>query len=383
MKKYLLMGDAGSMHVYNFVKNSLLGRSFQIYILSHSIVSIPSEYQIFYNENNITVFTVCRLDGYNKSGILSAFRKFVYKCHVIKKFKVIDVCHFHYLNIYSCILYLLYRKKFNKLILTFWGSDILVENKKSYWFRRQCMKHADRITVSVSKTLRTFYDKYGDDFNHKVQIIRFMSGTIDIIREKLQNSSVNESKSKIGVPFNRIAITLGYNADAAQHQDLLISYMDKLPSRIKSKIFLIIPMTYSRVDKNYIRRVEQAMSDTDIEGIILKEYMNYDQMADLSIATDIYVNSRDTDAFSNSMKEQLFAGTLMIQGKWLEYDELDKINWPRIMLNDRSELPEKITDILDKNPEKLQKNSCLYIWDTFSGPGVRKQWDELYTSLEI
>lgn len=383
MIRYLLIGDAGSMHVYNFVKNSLLGRKFDIYILSHSIVPIPVEYHNFYDSNNIKIFTARDINGYEKRGIKSAINKFIYKCRVINQLKEVDICHFHYLNIYSCILYLLFRSRIKRLVLTFWGSDILVENKKSYWFRKRCMKYADRITVSVSRTMRAFKELYGHEFDNKVQILRFMSGTIDIIKNKLSTSTADESKKNLGIPLDKIAITIGYNADPAQHQDMLISYLNILPVRLKQKLFIIVPMTYSRVDRDYINRVESEMTRIDIDGVILKDYMNYEQMADLSIASDIYVNSRDTDAFSNSMKEQLFAGTLMIQGKWLEYDELDQINWDRIWLNDRADLPAIVTDILDNHPEKLQKSSCTFIWETFSGPGVRKQWDELYASLGL
>ena len=52
-KKYLIISDAASAHVYNFIKHSLLDRGFEIYILRHSIQDIPEQYLNFYNENNI------------------------------------------------------------------------------------------------------------------------------------------------------------------------------------------------------------------------------------------------------------------------------------------------------------------------------------------
>lgn len=383
MKKYLLISDAGSMHVYNFVKNNLIGRDFDIYILSHSIIDIPTEYKLYYQNNNITVYTPQDIPEYKNRNIKTTILKFLYKLQVIRNIGYFDVCHIHYLNIYSCILYLLNKKRFNKLILTFWGSDILVKDKRAYWFRKRCMKYADQITLSVHKTLRTFHDKYGHSFDDKVRIVRFMSGTIDIIKDKLLHSNPSESKKQLGLPLDKISITLGYNADSSQHQDLLIEYLESLPYNIKNKLFIVVPMTYSRIDNNYIENVEKALQNSSIKGKILTDYMTYTQMADLSIASDIYVNSRDTDAFSNSMKEQLFAGTLMIQGKWLEYDELDAISWPRVIINDRTELPTVVRDIIENHPDKIKKNSCKFIWETFSGPGVRKQWDNLYRELNI
>lgn len=371
------------MHIYNFIKNTLANRDFEIYIISHSIIEIPAEYKLYYHKNHITVYSPRNISGFNGRDVMTAIRKFLYKIKIIRSIGYFDVCHIHYLNIYSCILYLLNKKRFGRLILTFWGSDILVENKRAYWFRKRCMKYADQITASVYKTLRTFHDKYGHDFDDKVRIVRFMSGTIDIIKDKLLHSVQSESKQRLGFPLDKITITLGYNADSAQHQDLLIQYLDSLPDSIKDKLFVVVPMTYSRINNNYIENVEKSLQSSSMKGKILTDYMNYDQMADLSIASDIYVNARDTDAFSNSMKEQLFAGTLMIQGKWLEYDELDAIAWPRVIINDRSELPIVVRDIIGNHPDKIKKNSCRFIWETFSGPGVRKQWDELYRELGI
>lgn len=383
MMKYLIISDAGSMHVYNFIKCSLLGRGFQISILSHSTKPIPDQYESFYKNNGIKVYSIQNLPCKMDRGVVARWKKFAYKFDAINELGDIDVCHIHYLHIQSCLLYLLKRSHFKHLILTYWGSDIIKLDAKTKFFQRICMKYADRITLSVTKTLKIYYQQFGHKYDDKVQILRFLSGALDEIKDKLENSSCKECKQSLELPLDKKIITIGYNADPAQHQDDFISNLSTLPQRIKEKLYIVVPMTYSKISRDYEDNTSKALSSCGISGRILSDYMNYDQMSSLAMATDIYVNARETDAFSNSMKEMLFAGTLMIQGSWLTYEELDDINWPRVFLNDRSELAEKVTYLIDERPDMLEKKSCEFVWNTFSKVGVRKQWDDLFKLLKI
>lgn len=381
--KYLIISDAGSMHIYNFIRCSLLGRGFDIFILSHSPRPIPEQYKNFYDENNIKIFTVGNLDCKMQRGLMARWKKLIYKFDVIKNLGKIDVCHIHYLHIQSCILYILFKNHFKHLILTYWGSDIIKLDKKTKFFQNLCMKHADRITLSVTKTLKIYHNHFGHKYDNKVQILRFLSGALDEIKDKLENTSCMICKKAMGLPIDKKIITIGYNADPAQHQDEFVENLSNLSEDVKKELYIILPMTYSNISKGYESNVAKSLEKCGIDGRILTEYMNYDQMATLAMATDIYVNARDTDASSNSMKEMLFAGTCMIQGAWLTYEELDEIKWPRIFLEKRQDLSDKVLYLLKDEPALIEKKSCEFIWNTFSKVGVREQWDELFKLLKL
>lgn len=381
--KYLIISDAGSMHVYNFINCSLLGRGFEISILSHSTKPIPEQYDKFYKDNSIKVYSIQDLPCKMDRGCVARWKKFAYKLDAIKGLGDIDVCHIHYLHIQSCLLYLLMRRHIKHLILTYWGSDIIKLDGKTKFFQRLCMNYADRITLSVTKTLKIYYQQFGHNYDDKVQILRFLSGALDEIKIKMENSTCEECKQFLQLPLDKKVITIGYNADPAQHQDEFISSLSTLSKEVKDKLYIVVPMTYSRISQEYEDNTCNALSSCGISGRILNEYMNYDQMSSLAMATDIYVNARDTDAFSNSMKEMLYAGTRMIQGGWLTYEELDEIKWPRLFLNNRSELAEKVKYLIEDHPDMLEKKSCAFIWDTFSKKGVLRQWDDLFKLLKI
>lgn len=371
------------MHVYNFIKCSLLGRGFEISILSHSTKPIPEQYEKFYKDNGIKVYCIQSLPCKMDRGLVARWKKFAYKFEAINELGDIDVCHIHYLHIQSCLLYLLKRRHFKHLILTYWGSDIIKLDGKIKFFQRICMNFADRITLSVTKTLKIYHNQFGHKYDDKVQILRFLSGALDEIKYKMENSTCEECKQFLRLPLDKKVITIGYNADPAQHQDEFISNLSTLPKGTKEKLYIVVPMTYSRISREYEDNTRNALSNCGISGRILNEYMNYDQMSALAMATDIYVNARETDAFSNSMKEMLFAGTRMIQGSWLTYEELDEIKWPRLFLNTRSELAEKVKYLIEDHPDMLEKKSCEFIWNTFSKVGVRRQWDDLFKLLKI
>lgn len=381
--KYLIISDASSMHVYNFIRYSLLGRGFEVSILSHSPKSIPELYKSFYDEERITVYSLQDLECKMDRSLSSRWEKLRYKFDVIRDLGEVDVCHIHYLHIQSCLLYLLMKKHFKHLILTYWGSDIIKLDKKTKFFQRLCMKHADKITLSVSKTLKIYHNHFGYKYDGKVQILRFLSGALDEIKTRLDTSSELECKQEMSLPLDKKVITIGYNADPAQHQDEFVRNLSTLPQSIKDTLYIILPMTYSKKSREYENNVKKALNDCGIDGIILEDYMNYKQMASLAMATDIYVNARETDAFSNSMKEMLFAGTRMIQGRWLVYEELDDIQWPRLFIDDRTQLADRVAYLVQEHPKMLEKVSCEFIWNTFSKVGVRRQWDDLYRLVGI
>ena len=51
---YLVIGDSGSMHIYNFVKTVLLPRKYKVHLLTLSTKPIRHEYWEFYRQNEVT-----------------------------------------------------------------------------------------------------------------------------------------------------------------------------------------------------------------------------------------------------------------------------------------------------------------------------------------
>lgn len=380
---YLVISDAGSMHVFNFIKNTLSGRGWNVYILSHSVVKIPELYSKYYKENNITVINVSDETFATETGLYAKYKKLRYKYREIKRIGTIDVCHIHCLASSSCLLYLLTRKSIKKLILTFWGSDIIKDRKGEVFLQKKCMPYANAITLSTKHTLNVFHQKFGHSYDDKVQIVRFISGALENIKYNTSFMSREDCKRELGFPLDKVTVMIGYNADPDQHQDFCVRNLNLLDEELRDRIHVVVPLQYARRDMHYIENVKTELSKSSFSYSLLEEYFDSNKMSLLSIATDLYVNIRNTDAFSCCMKEQLYSGTIMIQGDWLEYIELDEIQWERIKIDKLEDLRIAVSYILKKYPTIVPKVKCELMWNLFSPQGVKSQWDAVFSKYKI
>ena len=148
----------------------------------------------------------------------------------------------------------------------------------------------------------------------------------------------------------------------------------KLPSELRAKIYAIVPMQYGRSNKQYIDRVEELCESADFDTMVLREFVPFEMSAKLAIATDIYLHMRDTDAFSNALKEHVFAGSEIIMGNWLRYIELEKMNADFIGVNSFDEMREKLEKKLCSYVMKDDINLFMPIFDLYSTESIIGQW---------
>jgi len=241
------------------------------------------------------------------------------------KSKNIEVVHIHFLS----PSYFFYKKLFNntKLIITFWGSDLYRVPKSSRlnkYLQKQVIKQADIITVVQEKMVRDFHETFGFE-NKPVYVTRF-GGPIDLpLFDKVKNDDEKKFKEKYKIGDNNIVITLGYSADPCKNHEYMIDEIMSLNQVIKN-LFIFIPMTYgSNEHREHIKKYcQETLQKNNVRYVILEDYMSDQEVAVLRNITDIMVNVQDTDAFSASMQESLYAGSIVINGSWLNYDELTK-----------------------------------------------------------
>lgn len=378
-KKYLIISDAASAHVYNFIKNSLMGRGFEIYILRHSLTPIPEQYMKFYNENNITVFSPGKSS--DKRGKLATIKRFMRKIFYLLRLGKVDVCHIHYVHISSCLLYRIFKMNFKKLILSYWGDDILIPTAKDIEAQKKCFPYADAITVTVENSKSTFLNRFEGQYADKLMIARFAGGGVQGIHDFAEKKTIQECRHEFNVPDGKLCLVCGYNADPSQHQDIICNEVALMGEGAKNKVHLIIPLQYGRISEKYIEDVKDAAQKCGCSYEILEEYVPFERNSVMCLATDIYLNLRDSDAFSNAMKEQMYSGSVMIQGSWLKYKELDDCNAPVVKINSLNELHTVLEDLVNKT--EIKENIELFspIFDIFSIPSARKSWDKVFEKI--
>lgn len=379
--KYLIISDAASMHIYNFVRFFLVNDNNEIYILRHSVGPIPSEYAKFYDENNITVFSPAKeSDGKNR---LATVKRFLRKVKFLKEFGKADVCHIHYAHRSSCLLYRMFKKNFNKLIVTFWGTDILRPTAKDDKQQKKILPYADKITVTVENSKEVFIRRFGHNYDDKLAIAHFPSGAVPKIKEFSENTTKDECRKAFGIPKGKRCLVCGYNADKDQRQDICLKEIGMLPKDVRDKLFCIIPMQYARNDTDYIARVKTAAQSCGCEYTVLEEYVPFERNATMCLATDIYLNLRVSDAFSNAMKEQILSGSLMIQGDWMKYLELDKMKAPVIKISDLSELHTVLEQVMNEYEFSDEIEIFMPMFEIFDPESLKKEWYKIYDTLDL
>ena len=377
--KYLVIGDSNSMHIFNFVKTFLIPRGYEIHLLTLSTQRVREEYRQFYKENNITLHSVAEkgYKGLDKTDRVHRLLNLWRKTRLMKEIPQVDVCHVHSVYKTSLAMLLQNKNKFKKLILSYWGSDIRDKSEAVLELREKCFDIADAITVTVEQTLNDFREIHGNKYDDKLSICRFATDGLNCIKGLSESITREDCRRAYNVPEGKVVVTCGYSATSEQHQEQILEELQKMPKELRSRIFAIVPMQYGPKDDAYFARVEAAKNNADFPCIILKDYVPFDVSVQLAMATDIYLHMRDTDAFSNALKEHVFAGSEIIMGNWLRYIELEKMGADFVGVDSFDEMRNVLQEKL--NSYELKDNINLFnpIYELYSTESVVGQWGKV------
>lgn len=378
--RYLVIGDANSMHIYNFTKNFLIPNGYEVHLLTLSTERVKESYRNFYRENGVFLHSIAEkgYKGLDKKTRFWRVINLLRKMRLMKDVPSVDVCHIHSVYKTSVLMALNNKKKYDKLILSYWGGDLLERSSKALKIINKGLEVCDVITVTVKQSFNIFQELYGNMYDNKLYVCRFATVGLECINKLSKTTSRDECRQCYNIPKDKICITCGYSAYREQHQERCIEEINKLPKELKGKLFVIVPMQYGRMhDKEYFARVEAEKEKADFDCVILKEFVPFEMSAKLAIATDIYLHLRDTDAFSNALKEHVYAGSQIIKGDWLKYIELEEMNANVTSIDDFDSLNEVIKDKLMNY--KIPKEINLFdpIYDLYATENIVKAWQDV------
>lgn len=374
--KFLVIGDSGSMHIYNYIKTVLLPAGHQVSVLTLSTQPIRESFLHFYKKNGVEVYSLAEkgYKGLNNTSLPFRILNLWRKTRLMKSVPQMDVCHVHSVYKTSLMLVLKNKRKFKKLILSYWGSDIRDKSEATLELREKCFQISDAITVTVEKMLNDFRELHGNKYDDKLSICRFATDGLNCIKSIAHSNTREDCRKEYDVPEGKVVVTCGYSATPEQHQDEILEELIKLPAELRQKIYAIIPMQYGRNNKQYIDRVEELCDRADFDTKILSEFVPFEMSAKLAIATDIYLHMRDTDAFSNALKEHVFAGSEIIMGDWLKYIELEKMGADFVSVSSFDEMRNELELKLREYKMKDEINLFTPIFDLYSTESIIEQW---------
>ena len=293
---------------------------------------------------------------------------------ISQEFNKADIVNIHYVE-KSYVQYSKELKKRSaKLMVTFWGSDFLRAD------RARRSKYIPLLTacdeISMVEGIQEKFKQYYKQFEKKVRTSFFGLSQLDVIKN-VNVSDIQRFKSKYNLTKEAIFITIGYNASPAQQHLLLIDKLSNLNDVLKTKIHILVPLTYGG-DDVYKKQINKRLNDSHINYTLFTSFLSETELACLSKTSIITLNIQQTDAFSGSISESIFAGNVVLVGDWLPYDVYKK--WGvKIFKIDLNNLESKLIDVIenfDAYVEKVNGNSNK-VYYKLSWESLLPDWQKL------
>lgn len=282
-----------------------------------------------------------------------------------KVFKDYDVVSLHSLTpgtlfFTDCV------KPGSKIILSYWGSDLFqiwgennpkVNRYKAHYIESSALKKADVVTVSGYEMERALIAKFGPKVS-KNKIVRLLFGVEEKVFDSIDKYRPKEKsqdfRDRFNIQDNKIKITVGYCGNTICNHLPMMDSIIKLDPSIKEKVHLLVPMTYGDITEEYMEKVKLKLEESGVTYTLFDKYLSYEDLIKLRVSSDIFLIMNMSDALSQSVREALYAGNLMISAVWLPYSSLRYANIFFIE-SDFIKLTEKLSNaVLNFDELKLQ-----------------------------
>lgn len=365
--KVLMIGNPDSIYIKNLCEHVFNTDTYSVAILNRSPSGYIGRYSEFYSDKSIAIITPSKsMKSFLSVPFISGLLLKMWLHHVACRRAKYDLCFIEYAAKESCDYVVKTKKQYGRIILSYWGSDLLRANKITEKAQKRVGALSSIITFESNNMRESFKGKFGDKYNDRLYVIPFPMPNLDSIYCK-QNDGAE-----------RIRIAIGYSASEAQHHIQILDSIALLDKTVKNRIKLCMLMSYGG-SKEYIEKVRLSAEKAGTEFEIMEHFLSPNEMAEYSESIDIYIHGIETDAFSASMLEMIVGGAVVIKGEWLKYDELDNIGVSLIDIGSYSQVGAVIESIIEDYPNR-QKLAALYsekVKKKYATQTVKQQYQEL------
>ena len=264
------------------------------------------------------------------------------------------------------------------------GSDLYRDSRRKVCkaYQINILNHSDWFSSENVETKKEFIKTYGKKYEKIPHTInRFGVDIFDAIEER--KTGKKEQKRTFDIPLDQEVVCCGYNANPAHQHLKMISSFSRLPQDIIRKLFFVFPMTYSAVECGYIEKVRSAIQEVTDNFIILEDFMNTEEMAEVVQATDVMIHVQTTDQMSSTMLAHMYNGNVVIAGAWLPYHSLKERGVYFIDVNEVDEVGAVLADVAENceaYKKKCENNEDL-VYSMSSWDVCAKEWIAVYEKL--
>lgn len=365
--RVLIIGNADSIWVKSLVERTHIAFGDDVSILSPK----NSVYCEFYSAYHVNVYIIRKIKC--ALFIINFFKNLSF---ISKKYDLVTV---QYTEKWNAFWGRIASKLNKKLIVSFWGSDLLRLNKpdKNTLLAIKC---SSAVTLTTDEMRNKFITLYGEKYSNKIRMTKFGSNGIDYLNNEFDK---NEFAYRFGIDTNKVIVSIGYNKMKEQQHLAVLKVINSLPDSIRSKIHIILRLTYGSGDSNYVNQIKDLVALSQCTNTIFEEYLSDKDIAGITHLTDIFIHAQTTDARSASMSEHLYSKCLVINPSWINYPDFEgKVFY--LTFKDFDDLKAVLLDNLCKKEQsryidKLYENtktvSDLCSWDSLA-PLWRKIYEE-------
>ena len=356
--KILVVGDAGSIFVKQYIEYVLVNGENEIVLLQES-AQVPANYLDFYKKNNITLEPLNRKENkmlMKVPVVRSILGNKKWAKIIAKKYVEFDLIHIHGLNRNRGNIGKYLKNKTKKLAISVWGDEIFKKSDKILKKYRAYYSLANSITVSTKAMYEAFLNTYGDEYTDRISMNKFAIGEFDIIDQVKKNVQREEICKEFGIkdPQKKVVL-VGHNGRSSQRHHELTKALKKLSSEHLSNITLLYTMTYGVKDEEYMKTLEKDVQELGCDYVILRDFLDEIKIAKLRIISDVLLHAQLTDAFSASIQESLYAGAVVINGNWLKYTDLPNSEERLLEYENFDDLVLKLQDVLENMSSYKEK----------------------------
>lgn len=355
LNKIVYLCDESSVYNINLIS--------QIQKQNYSVDIISQKSKVVKTGKNKLKHKLCVYKGFYE-----LFKKYTYRA---RKQHILHVQFVAFETLYFLPLYMF---RFKKVILTFWGSDLLRQSKTRLFLLLPVFLNATKITFETEQMSGIFL-KLFPFLKNKVAYTRFGLSEINHINSAT-DENIKDFCEKYKISSNKSHIILGYNRNVNQQH---IKVIDSFPSDLCEKeMQVIIPWTYGPNDEEYKSDLIRKLQEKKLDYIFIKNFLTDLEVACLRKITDILVQVQTTDSFSSTMLETLYCKKNVITGSWLPYSFLFDLGIKMNRVDSVEKTGNMITNVLNKmNSAELENNSSI-IQNNCSWDACLSMWTNLY-----
>lgn len=252
----------------------------------------------------------------------------------------------------------LFAQRNAKVVLCYYGSDLLRASKKALFILKGLVRKAATVVVENEHMKSSFSKIYGKKNEKKVRLAHYGTNNAKMMLDCCSKNDKVQHKNEFGINENKLSVLIGYNGHREQNHLAVISCLSNLPNEIKSAMFLVIHCGYG-TESSYLNEIEEELSNCGIEYNVNTEFMVGERLLNFRFSIDVMIHWQTTDCMSASMVESMEAGSIVVNGGWLSYPDIEKFGGYYESAENEAELcnlMEKITLQYDKYKEHTAKN---------------------------